>query len=183
MKVRIKRLELIGTNRVIQFEPGLNIITGPIATGKTTTIRLLRFFLGGALGNLPSEAREAVVAVSGTLLLKDTYYSVVRPAVTTLNARVEIASDSNTWRLPATSPMNGESYLHWLLDRLDLPRLEVPSAPTKVESEPTPVTINDYYLYSYLSQSELGFSVFGHKHPFKNIKRKNVFDISMGFTM
>ena len=36
-------------------------------------------------------------------------------------------------------------------------------------------------MYSYLAQEELGFSVFGHRDPFKNIKRKYVFDITYGF--
>ena len=36
-------------------------------------------------------------------------------------------------------------------------------------------------MYSYLAQEDLGFSVFGHRDPFKNIKRKYVFDITYGF--
>ena len=36
-------------------------------------------------------------------------------------------------------------------------------------------------MYSYLAQEELGFSVFGHRDSFKNIKRKYVFDITYGF--
>ena len=105
----------------------------------------------------------------------------MRPAVTTATAAVEIASGDETWRLPASSSPDRETYANWLLARLDLPRVEVPSAPTKPDSDPTPVSINDYLLYSYLAQDELGFSVFGHRDPFKNIKRKYVFDITYGF--
>ena len=36
-------------------------------------------------------------------------------------------------------------------------------------------------MYSYLAQEELGFSVFGHRDQYKNIKRKYVFDITYGF--
>ncbi len=57
----------------------------------------------------------------------------------------------------------------------------MPSAPTKPDSNPTPVSINDYFMYSYLAQDELGFSVFGHRDQYKNIKRKYVFDITYGF--
>ena len=71
--------------------------------------------------------------------------------------------------------------MNWLLAHLDLPRVDVPSAPTRPGSDPTPVSINDYLLYSYLAQDELGFSVFGHRDSFKNIKRKYVFDITYGF--
>ena len=67
------------------------------------------------------------------------------------------------------------------LEHLDLPRIDVPTAPTKPDSDTTPVSINDYFLYSYLAQEELGFSVFGHRDPHKNIKRRYVFDITYGF--
>jgi len=36
-------------------------------------------------------------------------------------------------------------------------------------------------LYSYLAQDELGSSVFGHRDPFKNVKRKYVFELTYGF--
>ena len=100
--------------------------------------------------------------------------------MSTPTARVEIAGEEETWRLPAHVSSDGTTYTNWLLEQLALPRLEVPSAPTKPTSEPTPVSINDYFLYSYLTQDELGFTVFGHRDPFKNIKRKYVFEIVYG---
>lgn len=181
MRTAVERIDLVGTSRCVTFRPGLNIVTGPIASGKTTLVNLVRFLLGGKLGSLPPEARQAVTAVSGSLALGKTTYSVVRPAVTTSSARVDLASDDAAWRLPASGRREGETYASWLLERLSLPRLEVPSAPTKPDSDSTPVSIRDYWLYSFMSQKELGFEIFGHKDPFKNIKRKYVFDIVYGF--
>ena len=181
MKLQVNRLSLEGANRSLELAPGLNIITGPIASGKTTLIRYLRFLLGGSLGQLPMEARTRVVAVSGSVELADRTFLIMRPAVTTTTARVEIAGGEETWRLPASSSPDRRTYVNWLLARLSLPRIDVPSAPTKPESDPTPVSINDYLLYSYLKQDELGFSVFGHRDWHKNIKRKYVFDITYGF--
>ena len=181
MKTQVNEIRLHGANRCIDLSPGLNIITGPIASGKTTLIRYIRFLLGGSLGSLPREAKANVSAVSGSIDLNNTTYSIVRRAVTTTTARVEVASANRTWRLPAHSAPDGDTYVNWMLRTLDLPRLEVPSAPTRPESDPTPVTISDYLLYSVLTQDELGFAVFGHRDPFKNIKRKYVFEIVYGF--
>jgi hypothetical protein len=180
VRLRIERVELLGADRSVEFSKGLNIITGPIATGKTTLVRLLRFLIGASLGNLPPEAKQTVSSVTGRIVLGDQAYSIVRPAVSTTTARVEIAGDTDLLRLAAGS---GEelTYTEWLLEKLDLPRLRVPSAPSRPESEPTPVSINDYLLYLYLSQEDLGFSVFGHRDTFKNIKRRYVFDIIYGF--
>ena len=181
MRMQVNEIRLEGAHRSISLSPGLNIITGPIASGKTTLVRYLRFLLGSSLGQPPIEARTNVVAVSGSVDLAERSFLIMRPAVTTATARVEIASGDETWRLPASSSPDGETYVNWLLAQLDLPRIDVPSAPTKPDSDPTPVSINDYLLYSYLAQDELGFSVFGHRDPFKNIKRKYVFDITYGF--
>lgn len=50
----------------------------------------------------------------------------------------------------------------------------------KSKSEASPVTINDYFLYCILHQTEIGSSIFGHLDYFKNIKRKYVFEILYG---
>ena len=181
MRVSIRQLQLVGADRTVEFRGGLNIVIGPIATGKTTLVRLLRFLLGGELRSLPPEARATINAISGSVLLPGGSYSIMRPVVTTSTAKVDIASDDGTWRLPVSSADRGDTYLLWLLDRLSLPRLKVPSAPTKAESESTPVSIRDYWLYSYISQKELGFEICSHKDYFKNVKRKYVFDIVYGF--
>ena len=181
MRTQLQEVTLEGAGRRIVFRPGLNIITGPIASGKTTLVRYLRFLLGSSLGQLPREARSSVAAVSGSVDLNGKPYSIVRPAVSTPSARVDIAGADQTWRLPARVSPDGDTYANWLLEQLDLPRIEVPSAPTKPDSDPTPVSISDYLMYSYLAQDELGFSVFGHRDFSKNIKRKYVFDITYGF--
>ncbi|MGH0029951.1 MAG: AAA family ATPase [Myxococcota bacterium] len=182
MRVRINSIGLEGTTRRVSFEPGLNIVTGPIASGKTTFLTCARGLIGGSFSGLPPEARESVRAVSGDVTIGSSQFSVIRPAVTTSNARVDIAGDDLAIRIPASRPEPGSrlTYLHWLLERLDLPRLEVPSAPTKPDSEPTPVSLRDYLRYCTLYQDELGFSVFGHTDFARNIKRKYVFEIIYG---
>ncbi len=181
VKVRIKEIELEGAQRSVSFEPGLNIITGPIASGKTTLIRYLRFLIGGSLGQQPNEARDNVKMVTGLVELGTEPFKISRPAVSTTTAMVEIAGQHREWRIPASRAPDGNTYKNWLLEQLKLPRIDVPSAPTRPDSDPTPVTINDYLLYSYLAQEELGSSVFSHRDPHKNIKRKYVFDITYGF--
>lgn len=182
MKVQIESISLEGASRTVRFSEGLNIITGPIASGKTTFFRLIRGILGGSLENLALEARSSVQAIASKVKIGSASFSILRPAVTTRTALVEIAGGKEALRLPfaQATTASEETYLHWLLRQLDLPRIDVPSAPSRPESEPTPVSVNDYLLYCVLSQSEIGLSVFGHADPFKNIKRKYVFEIAYG---
>ncbi len=85
-------------------------------------------------------------------------------------------------RFPAHRATHGEdrTYGTWLLESLGLPRLRVPRAPTQPESEPTTLGIGDYLNYCVLSQNEIDTSVLGHTDPFKNIKRKYVFEVLYG---
>lgn len=128
------------------------------------------------------EVREHVTAISGHLRIGDDSFSVVRPFTTSPTAIVEVAGREEAQRLPAQrlDATSVETYGQWLLGKLGLPRLEVPSAPTLPQSEPTPVSINDYMMYCDLAQDEIDSSVFGHRQPFKNIKRKYVFEILWG---
>ena len=149
MRARIQRISLEGSGRRFVFQPGLNIVTGPITSGKTSLLRLCRALFGGGLEDLPPEIRQYVNAIGGDILIGERRYAVVRPNVTTATAKVEVAGNGEAHRLPAIQPDDTSllTYNMWLLAKLGLPRLEVPSAPTRIESAPTPVSINDYFLY------------------------------------
>lgn len=182
MKLEIEKVRLVGTSRVMEFGSGLNLIVGPISTGKTTAIRMIGAVLGGDVSGMPPEVTASTAAVAAELRLSDGVYSVVRRLVTTPSARVDIAGADESARLPLarTTVTQGESYKDWLLRKLGLPRIEVPSAPSRAESDPTPVTISDYLLYCIMTQRDTHESVFGHTDTFKNIKRKYVFEILYG---
>lgn len=184
MKVQLMSVDLIGGGRRVSFEPGLNIVTGPITTGKTTFLRLCRALLntGLYLHDFPREARHNVVAVAGEVQIVGSLYSIVRPLVSTETAKVDIAGLTKAWRLPTDRPdrISQITYGQWRLRVLGLPELRVPSAPSQPASEPTPVTINDYFLYCRLTQTEIDSSVFAHLDSFKNIKRRYVFEIIYG---
>lgn len=184
MRARIDSITLVGGGRRVDFAPGLNIVTGPITTGKTTLLRLCRLLLSSGLdiGSFPREARDHIQSVAGQVTVGDSQYSIMRPFVGTTTAKVDIATIDASWRLPAVQLDSTASmtYGQWLLRTLGLPELRVPSAPTQPESTPTPVTINDYFLYCILSQEEIDKSVFDHLDTFKNIKRRYVFEIIYG---
>lgn len=182
MKLRIDSITLVGANRRFTFQPGLNVIAGPIATGKTTLVRCMRGLLASGLDRFSPEARLTIQSLAGQLAIGDSQYDIVRPFVTTPGARVEIAGDGVAERLPFSRATNaGEiTYRDWLLDKLGLPRVKVPKAPTRPESELSPVTISDYMMYCQLQQGEIDNSVFGHTDPYKNNKRIAVFNIVYG---
>ncbi len=182
MKVAINQIALIGTERKVKFKHGLNIVTGPIASGKSTLLRLCRAVIGSGLDNLIPEVKQHVMSLAGELILGESSVSIVRPAVSTKTAKVDIALAATALRLPAMEREypGQRTFGDWLLEELGYPALRVPTAPSKPESESSPLTINDFFLYCHLTQQEIDQSVFGHQDPFKNIKRKYVFEVIYG---
>ncbi|OYQ67404.1 hypothetical protein B9G53_01245 [Pseudanabaena sp. SR411] len=181
MKVCINKFSLMGTNREFFLQPGLNIITGSIFSGKTTLMKCLRGILGSNLQDFSREARNNITNLAGEVLIGNEIYQIIRPFVTTSDAKVSIAGEYENQRLPAMRGKREEqTYGTWLLDKLGLPTLRVLTAPTQAESDTNLLSINDYLMYCYLRQKEIDVNVFGHTDYSKNIKRKYVFEVLYG---
>ena len=179
----LREINLVGGARTVQFQQGLNLVRGDITTGKTTLIRLIHAFLGSIPSNLPPET-AAVRAISGRVLLGAREWRVYRPMVTTNEAPVEVASieveedvEGFAVRLPAAGQ---GGYGDFLLSQLGLPIVSVPRARREPTNELSPVTINDYLLYCIVTGDDLDTQVFGHRHPFRDLKRRWVFEIAYG---
>jgi rubrerythrin len=181
VRLRVGRVALVGTSRAVTLESGLNVVLGDFTTGKTSFMRLLRVLLGSDYDGIIPELQR-VSHLSGELLIEDEEISVVRRLSQTNTARVDIAAHDFSGYLPAMKAEGGrESYGSWLIERLGLPRLLVPSAPTKpAESGIQPVSIADYLRYCRLTQKEIVADVLGSSTWFKDYKRRVVFGIYFG---
>ncbi|MCA0328483.1 MAG: hypothetical protein LCI03_01105 [Actinobacteria bacterium] len=181
--LRLDEIELVGGTRIVRFRPGLNLVLGDITTGKTTLIRLIHALLGSIPSNLPPET-ETIRAIKGRVVLGAQQWNIYRPMVTTNETPVEAASvptragvESIAVRLPA----NGQGgYGEFVLDQLGLPIVSVPRARREPTNELSPVTINDWLLYCIVTGDDLDTQVFGHRHPFRDLKRRWVFEIAYG---
>ena len=182
-ELRVDEVELIGGARTVTFQPGLNLVRGDITTGKTTLVRLLHGLLGSIPSNLPPET-SAVRALRGRLLLGTQTWNVYRPMVTTNEAPVEVASaqdGADGAGLAVRLPAGGQGgFGEFLLARLGLPIISVPRARREPTNELSPVTINDWLLYCIVTGDDLDTQVFGHRHPFRDLKRRWVFEIAYG---
>ena len=78
-------------------------------------------------------------------------------------------------------PAGGQGgYGDFLLAQLGLPIVLVPRARREPTNELSPVTINDWLLYCIVTGDDLDTQVFGHRHPFRDLKRRWVFEIAYG---
>lgn len=179
--LQINSMELVGGERSLDLQPGVNVIVGPIATGKSTLVKLLRA-LFGTVPNMPTEVDENVTAIRASVTIGDGIVNIMRRLVTTDTALVEIVNEDAALMLPARRPTATRelTYPAWMLRQLKLPQIAVPAAPTRPESDPTSVSVADYLNYSFLRGDEIDNCVFGHTNAFRDIKRKYVFEIVYG---
>lgn len=183
MRLRIERLQLVGTSREIEFGPGLNLIVGTISTGKTSLMRLLSVLLGSKYEGITPEVDGAVTRLAADVTIGDVIFSIHRPLVQTDTAKVDVAGGGQALRLPARRPEREfpRTYGSWLLEQLGLPELRIPTAPTRpAESATTPVSISDYMQYCQLKQDEIDVDVLGATEWFTDYKRRAVFRILYG---
>src|SRR5947209_4791029 len=89
-ELRIERIELVGGNRQIEFDPSFGIIKGSITTGKTTTVRLLKALLGRVPDHLPPET-GVIRSVRGRTSISGQTWVIDRPLVTTKTAMVSLS--------------------------------------------------------------------------------------------
>ncbi|MBT9255311.1 AAA family ATPase [Phycicoccus sp. KQZ13P-1] len=179
--LRLDSINLVGADRRIDFSSGLNVVSGDIASGKTTLVRVLRAVLGSKPRHLPPETAR-ITQIQALLRIGTADYSMSRPFVTTDTAPVDITGSGEALRLPASRATirSSDTFGTWLLRKLDIPAVEVPTARTKATSTMTPVTINDWLNYCFVPGDEIDVMVFGHKDPFRDMKRRYVFEINYG---
>ena len=197
--LRVRRIDLVGGGRTVEFEHDFSVVTGSITTGKTTIVRLIRALLGRVPSHLPPET-GIVRSVRGRVEFGVEVWEIDRPLVTTKTAIVSLSRReegtaesehegvgageviSDTLRLPAEQPTATEDqpYLVWLLEKLGIPVVAVPRARTDATSTPSPVTINDWLLYCIIRDDEIDTTVFGHKDTFTDRKRRAVFELNYG---
>ncbi|TDW22110.1 hypothetical protein EV650_0943 [Kribbella kalugense] len=182
-RLELESVELVGGGRKVPFHPGLNIIQGDITSGKTTLVRLISALLGPMPSNLPPEV-EQLTAIRGEVVLGNTVWSIYRPRTTTSTAPVEISEivhgrEPSSTRLPVTG--NGPSYGKFLLEQLGLPSVSVPRARSDPSGALTPVSIRDWLNYCIITGDELDTQVFGHLRPWREEKRRWVFELVYGY--
>lgn len=178
----LKRIDLVGGARTIDFAPGLNCITGPISSGKSTLIRLIAVALSATPGALPPET-AAIRGLDVAYDLRAHPWRAYRPLVSTADARVEVASEAphgagEALGLAATG-FRG-SYGSFLLEHLGLPVVAIPEGTSSGKPRINPVTMSDWLSYCIILGDDLDSDVFGHDQPFKNNKRRYIFRLIYG---
>lgn len=178
MRIRINKLSLVGSERSydVHFKDGLNVITGPISTGKSTILEMINYCLGKSKHKQYQEVRKACDSVQLDVYLNDNRILIERPLFAfNLPAKVfhwnsETGNFNSKFEFyDIDSPSNENSLTYFLQNELEIPSISL-SGQT--------FSFRDLFQYCYISQPKIDSeNILDEKVGVKSYKRKPTLEI------
>lgn len=171
--ILINQLIVVGRskNYTVNFNPGVNIIYGDSATGKSSILNLIDYLLGGKKFKSYPEIESAGRYAALDVTLNEDRYTIKRDLFNPKRvievypcAYDKISEHAATNYLPNYS-LNAQYpgagfYSDFLLDALNFSKVKLKEAPTKDASNQVRLSFRDLFKYSYINQDVLGSEKF-----------------------
>lgn len=178
MRIKFNKLILSGENKTydVNFKDGLNFITGPISTGKSTILELIDYCLGKKNHKDYSEVKQTCKYASLDLFLNDKRFLIQRPLFSfDLPAKVfKWSNEKNDFLkefeyYTITSPSDEKSLSRFLNESIGMPEFRL--------SEQA-FSFRDLYKYSYIGQTKIDSEdILNEKIHSISFKRKPTLEI------
>jgi hypothetical protein len=181
--LRIDKVMLNGFRRdyVFQFGSGLNIIAGPIGTGKSSLFELIKYGFGGD-GVIKAEVQNSVQSVSLIVHFGETTLMLTRALGTGLVTVARHPDGEMVGEFPIARRKDVEDISSFLLQQVDLEPVQMPSSRARPSRRKTTFSFFDVFKYLYLPQEDIDTSVVGHTEQYYEPKRLGTFEILFGLT-
>ncbi|HCB4286257.1 TPA: AAA family ATPase, partial [Listeria monocytogenes] len=177
MKLFLKTFRMIGIdkNYGFNFKKGLNFISGPTSTGKTTIFELIDYALGAKQHKSYIEVGQKCTDIELEIILDNTTYKIKRRLFDyKLPVLIEILDEANQKFLEygifdVENSNNEKSLSSFLLSKLGLSGVKIASQN---------LSFRDLFKYSYLKQIEIDNEdiLSSESNPVLNNKRKSTFE-------
>lgn len=171
--ILINHVIVVGRNKnyTVDFNPGVNIIYGDSATGKSGILNLINYLLGSKKFKLYPEIEASARYAALDVTLNEDRYTIKRDIFDSSKAievypcafyQVENFSPVNylpNFNENAKYPDAG-FFSDFLMDALNLSRVMLKEAPTKDDSKQVRLSFRDLFKYCYINQDTLGSEQF-----------------------
>lgn len=177
-KIFLEKLTLIGfrKNYEVNFKEGLNFISGPLSTGKSSIAEMINYAFGSEKHKEYIEIRKSCSDVELILFIGETKYKIVRPLFD-FKRPVKLFrwnNDEGNFEkefslLEIDTPSNEKSLSAFLLKEIGLPDIKVANQT---------FSFRDLFKYCYVSQSNIDSeNLLMEKVWSSSLKRKPTFEI------
>ncbi|MGK5696422.1 hypothetical protein ACSNOJ_26630 [Streptomyces sp. URMC 128] len=166
-----------------RFDRPATVITGPIGTGKSSLLMLIKHALGGGAMLTPA-VREHVLSVQAEVVAGDDHVVLRRTIEGDTAGTVDLLDPRSLTlerSLPVRASEGATTLSDYLLDALGFPREQI-AARREGAARPQNLTFNDLYAYVYLQAREIDRQVVGHLDRWFEVKRKELFRLMFGLT-
>lgn len=167
--ILINKLIVVGRTKdyTVNFNPGVNIIYGDSATGKSSILNLIDYLLGGKKFKSYPEIESAGRYAALDVTLNEDRYTIKRdlfdpkrvievyPCSYEKIGEHAITNYLPSYNLNAQYPDTG-FYSDFLLDALNFSKVKLKESPTKDASKQVRLSFRDIFKYSYINQDVLG---------------------------
>lgn len=170
-----------GRNYEVRFHSGVNLICGPIWTGKSSILQLLDYVCGAKRPPQYPEISKcsdvyAECLVGGEVLtIRRSLKGTTAKAMIYLGSLIDVLANSITGtEVMARHVRDVDSVSSEVLRRLGFANIDVKAAPTQASSDAKAFSLRDLLLLIYVDQDRMGSAKNGffEDHPFKAIKWK-----------
>lgn len=153
--LKLKKLTLKGFRKdyTINFKEGLNFISGPISTGKSTILEMVNYALGSKKHKDYIEVKASCTDVELEVWLKGELFKISRPlfnfdkSIKLYKWDTVLGKFNDEFEiLEVGSPQESNSLSYFLLEKLGVPEITISNQA---------FSFRDLFKYSYVSQPEI----------------------------
>lgn len=165
------------------FTGSCTLLDGPVGTGKSSLLELIKYALGGSAVLTPV-VRAHVAAVEADVSLDGEKILLRRSLGGRESAYVDVLDQNSQGmlRLAVRPQIDQQTISDFLLESLSLPKVKIPRARTRATAANVPLTFNDLFAYLYVEQREIDRSVVHHTESFREPKRRAIFELMFGLS-
>lgn len=168
------------SEQIYEFKTGVNAVTGPVGSGKSSMLEVLKYGLGGSAKLMPA-VRDNVKTVKVKFRAGDEHWEFTRELRSNVINVVDLTTRESLGEWARTDRQNMRKVGPSLLEALGLPSdWRIPKSRKKPTDETVPVSFWDVHKYLYLDQNRIDTSVIGHDDTNLNNKRIAVFELIYG---
>ncbi len=176
--LKLHKLVLKGYRKdyLVPFKSGLNFITGPISTGKSSILEFVNYALGSKSHKDYLEVKSSCTDVELYFDIKGIPYKIVRPLfyfdrpikIYEWNYELD-AFEDNFLIFEISSPLNSNSLSSFLLEKLNVPKITIANQA---------FSFRDLFKYCYVNQSSIDSeNLLDEKNSSTAFKRKPTLEV------
>ena len=171
--ILINHLVVVGRNKnyKVDFNPGVNIIYGDSATGKSSILNLIDYLLGASSFSLYPEIEAVARYAMLDVTLNDDRYTIKRDIfdagkpIEVYSCEYSMVSEFRPQKYLPNFKANARYpdlgfYSEFLFDSLNFSNVRIKESPTKDDSKLVRLSFRDLFKYCYVDQDDLGSKKF-----------------------